>query len=763
MTKMIKHILGFPRIGARRELKKSLEAYWNGKSSLKELEATCRMLRKHNWAIQKHAGLSFVATGDFSLYDHVLDITAMIGAVPERFGHTEGVIDADTYFMMARGDSASNTPAMEMTKWFNTNYHFIVPEIDSFTVPRLACGKILEETREALSQGYQPKPSLVGPVTYLSLCKGVDGFDCWKLCEGITAVYAEIFSELGKICDWIQVDEPILCGDMSPSAREAFLPVYKKLVGAAGSAKLLMTTYFDDLDENLDIALTSGCAGIHVDLIRGRNQLDHILDQLPFDMVLSAGIVDGRNIWKTDFEKALSILYKIIDRVGADRLMVGSSCSLLHCPVDLDSEHSLDPELRNWMAFASQKCDEINLLGEVLNGKDCTGALEENARAIYSRKTSTRVIDKQVLQRCRQTGEGMIRRNSPYRNRKKAQSWLHLPLFPTTTIGSFPQTTEIRTRRKQFRNGEITAQEYNAFLKKTIENTVKKQEELGLDVLVHGEPERNDMVEYFAQQMNGFCFTSNGWVQSYGSRCIKPPIIFGDVSRPAPMTVKWITFAQSLTNRPMKGMLTGPVTMTCWSFIRDDMDRRDVCKQIALAIRDEVSDLETAGIRIIQIDEAAFSEGMPLKNRDRKAYLRWAVEAFRLATSVVDDSTQIHTHMCYSEFNDIIQSISEMDADVITIESSRSRMELLDAFRDFEYPSQIGPGVYDIHSPRVPTREEIYGLLKKALHFIPPERLWVNPDCGLKTRCWAEVNDSLRNMVDATISLREDQRKVQEN
>lgn len=751
---MKKHILGFPRIGAMRELKDALEAYWKGASSQTDLQSVCRSLRERHWAVQKKAGLSFVATNDFSLYDHVLDVTAMIGAVPERFGKIQGAVDTDTYSAMARGDSSRNIPAMEMTKWFNTNYHYIVPEISKSTTPRFAGFKVLEETDEAIRAGYAPKPVLLGPITYLSLSKGVEGFECWEKCDEVVSVYAEVIFELGARCEWIQVDEPILCADMCQKARNRFLPAYQRLNQAAGKANLLLATYFDALDDNLDLALSSSCAGLHIDLVHGRGQLDRILDLIPGSMVLSAGVVNGRNIWKTDLEQALSGLRKIRDRIGADRLMIGSSCSLLHSPVDLNGEHSLDPELKNWMAFAVQKCSEISVLGDVLSGKDCTAAVRSNTEAIRSRKTGTSVVDERVRERCGQAGEDMLRRNSSYPERRKAQSWLDLPLFPTTTIGSFPQTAQIRAQRKRLKDHAISEDQYRTFLKETIRATIEKQEELGLDVLVHGEPERNDMVEYFGQQLSGFCFTDNGWVQSYGSRCVKPPIIYGDVSRPKPMTVEWISYAQSLTDKPLKGMLTGPVTILCWSFVRDDLERAEVCRQIALAMRDEVRDLEAAGIRIIQIDEAAFSEGMPIKNRDREVYLRWAVDAFRLATSVVEDSTQIHTHMCYSEFNDIIRSIAEMDADVISIESSRSRMELLDAFSDFEYPSDIGPGVYDIHSPRVPTEEEIQGLLEKALRFVREDRLWVNPDCGLKTRDWPEVIDSLRNMVSAARSLR---------
>jgi 5-methyltetrahydropteroyltriglutamate--homocysteine methyltransferase len=751
---MKRHILGFPRIGKKRELKKALEAYWKGELSAEMLNDVAATLKRSHWEIQRSSGLSYVTTGDFSFYDQTLDTAAMLGAVPERFGGISETVDLDTYFNMARGDAAKNIAAMEMTKWFNTNYHYIVPEIELAFAPRLSCGKIIEETTEAAALGYCPKPVLVGPITFLSLAKSVGGFNRFESLQDVVSVYVEVIHELRGMCEWIQIDEPILCADMCLEAQSGFAFTYRQLNEAAGSAKLLLTTYFDTLDDNLGLALSSGCAGLHVDLVRGQGALDFLLKELPSNMVLSAGVVEGRNVWKTDCRQALFTLERIEKTVGANRLLVGSSCSLLHSPVDLQFETQLDPELRDWMAFAVQKCDEVNLLADILEGKDRVDLLELNEDAIRNRRENSRLYNKTVRDRMAAVDENMLRRKVPYQERKQAQSWLDLPLFPTTTIGSFPQTPGIRAKRRQFVNGKISEEVYDSFIKHEITNTIKAQEALGLDVLVHGEAERNDMVEYFGEQMEGFCFTQNGWVQSYGSRCVKPPIIFGDVSRQKPMTVKWIQYAKSLTQKPMKGMLTGPVTILCWSFVRDDMDRAEVCGQIALAIRDEVLDLEAADIPIIQIDEAALSEGMPVKSRDRNDYLRWAVDAFRLATSGVKDSTQIHTHMCYSEFNAIIHAISEMDADVISIESSRSKMELLDAFVTFKYPNEIGPGVYDIHSPRVPSKTEIVELLIKAMERIPKERLWVNPDCGLKTRDWPEVKESLQNMVAAAASLR---------
>lgn len=749
---MKKHILGFPRCGAKRALKFALEAFWNGKMSFKQLDACCQTMRLQHWVIQKKSGLSFVATGDFAMYDLMLDTSLMLGAVPERFRKVPRD-SAELHFAMARGDGARGLSAMEMTKWFDTNYHYIVPEIDSSFEPRLTDRKILKETAEALSAGFVPKPVLIGPLTYLSLAKGVNGYDCWEKLDEVVEVYTEAIKELARRCEWIQIDEPILAADLPQAGREAFKSVYAKFNQAAGKAKLLLAVYFGPLDDNLDLALASGCAGIHLDLVRGGSNLGTVLDNFPDDMILSAGVVEGRNIWKNDFEKSLQTLRTIQEKLGS-RMMVGASCSLLHVPIDLELETKLDAELKSWMAFAVQKCGEVSILGETLSGVPHDAELLRNKQDLVRRKESRSANNIRIRNRTRTLTEEMSRRKNPYPIRKQAQAWLNLPPFPTTTIGSFPQTAEIRTMRLALKNGEITQLHYADFIKNEIAGMVKRQEELGLDVFVHGEPERNDMVEYFGQQMDGFCFTENGWVQSYGSRCVKPPIIFGDVFRPQPMTVAWTKYAQSLTSKPMKGMLTGPVTILCWSFVRDDMSRAEVCRQIALSVRDEVKDLEAAGIRVIQIDEAAFSEGMPIKERERPGYFAWAAEAFRLATCCVEDSTQIHTHMCYSEFNRIIKAIAEMDADVISIESSRSGMEILEAFRNYEYPNEIGPGVYDIHSPRIPSKEEMVSLLEKACRFIPVERLWVNPDCGLKTRGWAEVLPSLENMVAAAHELR---------
>ncbi|MDR1290146.1 MAG: 5-methyltetrahydropteroyltriglutamate--homocysteine S-methyltransferase, partial [Planctomycetaceae bacterium] len=602
--------------------------------------------------------------------------------------------------------------------------------------------------------GFTPKPVLTGLITYLALSKNYGNVNRWQYLDKVTEIYLSVLRELGEIADWIQIDEPILCTDLTDEAKNAFQKTYPKLIAESGKTKILLTTYFGTLGDNLDLALSSGCAGLHIDLVRGNSQLDSVAKKLPPEMILSAGVVDGRNIWRTDLSSALAKLWKIQAEIGRERIVTASSCSLLHCPVDLDNETKLDPELKNWMAFSVQKCREIAVLSDLLDGKVSEKILEENTQIIQKRKTSPRVVDEIVQKRCASIQPEMLQRKSNFAERKKSQQSLNLPLLPTTTIGSFPQTNTIRKVRRQFRNGELTATQYESFMQNVITDIVQKQEELGLDVLVHGEPERNDMVEYFGEQLNGFCFSENGWVQSYGNRYVKPPIIFGDVSRKQPMTVSWIKFAQSQTAKPMKGMLTGPITILCWSFVRDDISRSEVCRQIALAIRDEVADLENAGIGIIQIDEAALREGLPLRKCDADDYLTWATDAFRLASSGANNRTQIHSHMCYSEFNTIIRWIAQMDADVVSIESSRSGMQLLEAFQEFEYPNEIGPGVYDIHSPRVPSEDEIIGLLEKALQYIPKERLWVNPDCGLKTREWTETLESLKNMVNAAQILR---------
>ena len=752
------HNLGFPRIGAQRELKKALESYWRGDIDTEAVAEIGRELRARHWQLQQAAGLDLIPVGDFSWYDHILDMSAMLGAVPERFQWNGEQVDLDSYFRMARGRAPSGEPAAacEMTKWFDTNYHYIVPEFSPGQAFRLSCNKLFDEVAEAQALGYRVKPVLPGPLTYLWLGKTRQGdFDKLELLDALIPVYSEILLRLKEQgVEWVQIDEPILSLDLPPAWRNAFESAYNRL--QLPGLKRLLASYFGPLQENLTLACRLPVDGLHIDAIRGGEELDTLLSWLPGYKVLSVGIVDGRNIWRTDLDSALQQLAAIKEKLG-ERLWLAPSCSLLHVPVDLAQESSLDDEIKSWLAFATQKIEEITTLRQALDeGHETVAERLELARnAIAARRSSDRIHHQAVKARTATVSEAMGRRNSSYQERSpKQRAWLKLPLFPTTTIGSFPQTAEIRQARQDFRQGRICEADYCQRMQEEIALVVEKQEALGLDVLVHGEPERNDMVEYFGELLDGFAFSRYGWVQSYGSRCVKPPIIYGDISRPEPMTVDWATYAQSLTDKPMKGMLTGPVTMLNWSFVRDDQPRSETCLQIALALRDEVLDLERAGIRIIQIDEAAMREGLPLRKGDWAAYFEWAVGAFRITASGVADETQIHTHMCYSEFNDIIESVAEMDADVITIETSRSDMELLQAFEDFEYPNEIGPGVYDIHSPNVPSVEQIVSLLRKAASLIPAERLWVNPDCGLKTRAWPEVEEALEKMVTAARLLR---------
>jgi 5-methyltetrahydropteroyltriglutamate--homocysteine methyltransferase len=755
--------LGLPRIGSKRELKKALEAYWSGKISEEDLDSTAREIRTANWQSQREAGLDFIPSNDFSFYDHVLDMTAVLGAVPERFGHQGGRVDKYTYFAMARGVQGAaegdGVPAMEMTKWFDTNYHYIVPEFTRETRFSLASRKPVDEFVEAKEQGVHTRPVLIGPVSYLLLGKGED-VQPISLLEKLLPVYEELFGELGAAgADWLQIDEPFLTMDLADESVDAYHSAYERLSTAArqSGVKLMIATYFNDLRENSDLAAKLPVNGLHIDLVAGKGQLETVMEKLSDSTLLSIGVVNGRNIWKTDLNEALSTVRQAIGALGNDRVVIAPSCSMLHAPVDLDLEKKLDNEIKEWLAYARQKVQELRILkSAVTEGHGSVEQeLEQNAAAMKRRQSSERIHNSEVKKRAAALDESMLQRRSAFQKRKKVQSLaLNLPAFPTTTIGSFPQTQEIRKKRAAYRKGELDESSYRGFLMKEIEETVRFQERVGLDVLVHGEPERNDMVEYFGEQLEGYVSTQFGWVQSYGSRCVKPPIIFGDVSRPEAMTTEWSKYAQSLTDRPMKGMLTGPVTMLHWSFVRDDQPESETCKQIALALRDEVRDLESSGIRVIQMDEPALREGLPLRREDWEEYLEWAVESFKLASSVVTDQTQIHTHMCYAEFNDIIEAIADLDADVISLESSRSKMELLDVFRRYQYPNDIGPGVYDIHSPRVPSAAEMRGLLEKAVEVLSPEQVWVNPDCGLKTRKWEEVEPSLRNMVAAAQEIR---------
>jgi 5-methyltetrahydropteroyltriglutamate--homocysteine methyltransferase len=749
--------LGFPRIGAKRELKRAVERLWSGKTDLEEMLSAASDIRRGNWLLQKEIGIEHIPSNDFSLYDHVLDTIAMVGAVPERYGWDGGEISAELYFAMARG--TAETPAMEMTKWFDTNYHYIVPEFKADQEFQLSSNKPFAEFSEALSLGILTRPVLLGPVSFLLLGKVINGGgSALSLLDRLLPIYGEVLGKLAEAgAEWIQIDEPILALDLPEGAAPAFKKAYSFLADAAGNLRICMTAYFSDLKSNAELALKLPVTALHLDLVRGPQQLERLISHVPQDKSLSLGLIDGRNVWLADLDAVLSKIEKAVSVIGPERVMIAPSCSLLHCPIDLDSEAELDTELRGWMAFAKQKLEEIAILTRAINNgrSSVESELKDNREKLHSRSKSPRTHNKAVRHRMASISERLMRRESPYGKRRERQrETTNLPLLPTTTIGSYPQTAEIRQARADFRKGKLTAEQYGSFLKKQIEETIRFQENTGLDVLVHGEFERNDMVEYFGEQMEGIAFTQHGWVQSYGSRYVKPPIIYGDVSRPVPMTVEWIKYAQSLTKRPLKGMLTGPVTILQWSFVRDDQLRRDTAYQIALAIRDEVADLEAAGIKVIQIDEPAFREGLPLRREEWAEYLEWAVNAFRLASSVAKDSTQIHTHMCYSEFNEFIEQIAALDADVISIEASRSNMELLDAFAEFEYPNEIGPGVYDIHSPRVPPKDEIKKRLKKALEVLRPEQLWVNPDCGLKTRDWPEVTESLRNMVAAAMELR---------
>ncbi|MCH8836640.1 MAG: 5-methyltetrahydropteroyltriglutamate--homocysteine S-methyltransferase [Candidatus Marinimicrobia bacterium] len=756
--------LGYPRIGPKRELKKALEAYWRGRATSAELLETARTLRKGNWELQHQLDLQHIPSNDFSLYDHVLDTIAMVGAVPRRYRWKGDRVDLDTYFAMARGVQSGVTgseavPAMDMTKWFDTNYHYIVPEFEPDQAFKLASTKAVDEFLEAKSLGIHTRPVLLGPVSFLLLGKSASvEFSPLTLLGQLLPVYAEILRQLAAAgANWVQLDEPCLVLDQGPRERQAYIVAYQQLGAVSPDLHILLATYFGDLGDNLETACKLNIDALHVDLLRAPGQLEPVLANLPEHLTLSLGVVDGRNVWRNDLSQALAQIKSAMQQLGSERIMVGPSCSLLFSPIDLDQETKLDEELRSWLAFARQKLEEIMLLTKAANQgvSSVQDSFEASRKAIAARRASSRIHNQVVKQRVADISPALLSRSTPHAERKRLQQEkLKLPLLPTTTIGSFPQTREVRKMRATFKKGAINGQEYEAFLKEEIRKTVRFQEDIGLDVLVHGEFERTDMVEYFGTQLEGFAFTTFGWVQSYGSRCVRPPIIYGDVSRPHPMTVEWAQYAQSLTDKPMKGMLTGPVTILQWSFVRDDQPRSETCNQIALAIRDEVADLERAGIQIIQIDEPAIREGLPLRQNGRQAYLTWAVNAFRLAASGVADTTQIHSHMCYSEINDIIESVGAFDADVIFIEASRSKMELLDAFRQYQYPNDIGPGVYDIHSPRVPSEDEVFGLLQRALGVLRSDQVWVNPDCGLKTRRWEEVEPSLTAMVAAARRVR---------
>ena len=761
--------LGHPRFGLKRELKKALEAYWKGSTSAEVLFQVAADLRRRHWTTAHEKGLDSIPSNDFSLYDHMLDMAVTVGAVPVRY---RDIADPLTrYFAMARGlqDHGVDISALEMTKWFDTNYHYIVPELAPTQTFALDATKILAEIDEARSLGLETRPVIPGPVTFLLLSKIADAPELdskeagaevrtLDLLDSLLPVYDALLETLAeRKLAWVQLDEPCLATDLDVAAREAYRRTLTHLARHESRPRIMLTTYFGGLRDNLSLATGSTLDALHLDLVRAPEQLDQALASLPASMSLSLGVVDGRNIWRTDLDAAHATVRKAVAAIGTERVTLASSCSLLHVPIDLEVEKKLDPELKSWLAFATQKLGEIRALADAATetGRPRSQAFDATRKALASRRASPRTRNPEVRRRASEVTEAMLRRGAPFRARREKQhARFGLPPLPTTTIGSFPQTGDVRGSRAAWRAGRIDDTAYEQFLEEETRRCIERQESLGIDVLVHGEFERNDMVEYFGEQLDGFAFTQHGWVQSYGSRGVKPPVLFGDIARPAAMTVRWSRYAQSLSKRPVKGMLTGPVTILQWSFVRDDQPRSETCRQIALALREEVADLERAGIGMIQVDEPAIREGLPLRRADWSAYLGWAVDAFRLATSGVQDETQIHTHMCYSEFGDILASIAAMDADVLSIETSRSKMELLGDFARFAYPNEIGPGVYDIHSPRVPTQDEIVDLLEHAQRVVPVEQLWVNPDCGLKTRSWPEVEAALMAMVAAARTVR---------
>ncbi len=763
--KMKTATLGYPRMGEFRELKKSVESYWKQDISETELKEVAKQIRRRNWQHQQDQGVTYIPSNDFSFYDQILDMTCLLGNVPSRFDHDGGFVDLATFFTIARGNtknSNNNQFASEMTKWFDTNYHYIVPEFNEKTSFQLSTNKIFDEYSEAKQLGIETRPVLIGPVTYLKIGKVTGGkINKYDLLDQLLEVYKEIFIKCESLgVTDLQLDEPIAALDLTDEEKHALEKAYAFL-SQTNQIKIHLATYFGDLRDNESLIYKLPVYSIHLD--HSRNDISESIQTFPTDKILSLGLVNGRNIWVNDFQKSLDVIKSATNRLGDENVIIASSCSLLHSPVTLKNEEKLNPEIKQWMSFADEKVAEIVTLSKIMNGEEAR-LLEKNKAAIEARSTSKLIHNPDVKKRVSNIQLTDFSRQQGFNERQAIQQdHFKFPLFPTTTIGSFPQTKEVRQARAQRKKGEMSDNDYNTFLESQVKSAVDFQENIGIDVLVHGEFERNDMVEYFGEQMDGFVFTQYGWVQSYGSRCVKPPVIFGDVSRPKPMTVKWSKYAQSLTKKYMKGMLTGPVTILQWSFVRDDQPRKDTTMQIGLAIRDEVCDLESAGIEVIQIDEAALREGLPIRKSDWEEYLTWSVDAFRLSTAGVKDQTQIHTHMCYSEFNDIIQAIARMDADVISIETSRSNMELLDAFVNFNYPNEVGPGVYDIHSPRVPSQQNMTNLIKKAAKVLPIKNIWVNPDCGLKTRGWPEVKEALTYMVNSAKELREAFKEVSVN
>ena len=743
------YVIGFPRIGEKRELKKVLEDYWAKKVDFSEVKYVAENLRKRHWTYQKEAKIDFIASNDFSLYDNMLDSSILLGAIPKRFQHLK---DEELYFAMARGNQ--DCVAMEMTKWFNTNYHYIVPEISKDTKFSLNSKKVIEEYKEALELGINTKINLIGAITYLGLSKSVDNSDLFAHISSVVKVYKELLEEISKLNSEIvvQFDEPLFVKDLEPKVLSLLKPVYDELSNVSKNIKIVVTTYFEHSNEATKILVNTPIWALGLDFIHGVKNFETLEFIKNSNKVLIAGVIDGRNIWKSNFEDKLNLLNKISNVVSKDNIIVGTSCSLLHVPFTLSYEDNLDKEIKSWLAFANEKLKELNLVSKQFFGSKLSlediANIEKNRQDNIQRKVSTKIHNQKIQEEIKNLKK--FEREDKFEDRIKAQrEFFKYDFLTTTTIGSFPQTPEIRENRKNYKANLISKEEYETQIKKYIDDCVAFQDEIGLDILVHGEPERNDMVEYFGQLLEGFAFTQNAWVQSYGSRCVKPPVIFGDVSRPNAMTVEWIKYAQSKTSKVMKGMLTGPVTILNWSFVRDDIPRNEVTKQIALCINKEVDDLQNAGIKMIQVDEAAFKEGYPLRAENIKAYENWAVDNFRLSVSSAKADTQIHTHMCYSEFNDIIKTIEAMDADVISIETARSGNRLLKIFKEVNYKQEIGPGIYDIHSPRVPSVQEMVNQIKALIEVLPKEQLWINPDCGLKTRKWPEVKESLKNMVEA--------------
>ena len=744
--------IGYPRIGPKRELKVALENFWKSDISEAELQTVAKDLRSKNWQTQKENGVDLISSNDFSFYDQVLDTICLLGAIPKRYKWDGKEVSLKTYFAMARGSQTSelDVPALEMTKWFDTNYHYLVPELSKDQSFQLSTNKPFEEFKEAKKFGFNTKPIILGPLSFLLLAKGLDGFKTINLLDKILPVYKEIIKKLSELgAEWIQIDEPILVKDLDSQVVSQIKNTLNELKKSSGSSKILVATYFEDLnDEVKNEIFESNIDAVHLDLVRGNRNKSYVKNS---KKQLSLGLIDGRNVWKADLKEKIEF---IKNNTSGD-IIIASSCPLLHTPYDLDLEQKVPQEIKRWLSFSKQKLQELNIIKNFINNNTHQTELKKNTDDVQDRKTSKLIHDNAVKDRIKIINKSITDRKSSYTLRAKVQKDIFsLPKYPTTTIGSFPQTSDVRQARAKFKRGEIDEKSYDKFLEEKTIDAIRKQEKIGLDVIVHGEFERNDMVEYFGEQLKGFTFTSSGFVQSYGSRCVKPPIIYGNVSRPKPMTVRWSKFAQDQTKQIVKGMLTGPITILQWSFVRDDQPRKNTAQEIAFAIRDEVQDLEKNGIRMIQIDEPALREGLPLKKKDWKEYLEWSVDCFKISSGVVKDETQIHTHMCYAEFEDIINSIAALDADVISIETSRSRMELLTTFEKFKYPNEVGPGVYDIHSPRVPTKDEMKELIKKASKLIDSKRVWVNPDCGLKTRGWSETTAALEKMVEAAKELR---------